>query len=224
MFADDQSKRMFYSLIAFRKTSDPTLLTVSDFDDYWHPIVQPAPGDGIIDAGAWIGDTCLFFAQKLNGNCSICSFEPDASNYHTLYDNIYKANLEAVIKPIKFGLWQTNTCLNFSDSGTKTDQFRIDESGDKKIEVVSLDEFVKANVIKVDLIKMDIEGAEYEALLGSKSILKKVAPKLQICIYHKPDDLWRIPLLIKQINPEYKFYLGVHKQHFIDTVLYATVR
>ena len=224
LFIDDISRTMFERLIAFRMTFDPTLLMVSDCEDYWHPSVHPLPGDGIIDAGAWVGDTATFFAHHLGGDCRIWSFEPDDNNYQIMLDNILKYDLRSVINPIKLGLWSANTYLNFNESVQKTDQFRIDEMGGGRIEVVRLDDFVTVRSISVDLLKMDIEGAEYEALIGSKHIIEKFAPKLQICIYHKPDDLWRIPLLIRELNPDYKFFLGVHKQHFIDTVLYATTQ
>jgi FkbM family methyltransferase len=224
LFSDDSSRLMFERLISFRMTSDPTHVSVSDYDDYWHPSVYPAPGDVIIDAGAWTGDTARFFAQRLKGECFVLSFEPDGRNYRMLQENISKFDLVSIVKPINLGIWNTNTFLNFNDSIKKSEQFRIDETGDKEIEVVSLDSFIKTKALSVDLIKMDIEGAEYEAISGSKNIIKKFAPKLQICIYHKPDDLWKIPILIKKLNSNYKLYLGVHKQHFIDTVLYATVK
>jgi len=75
--------------------------------------------------------------------------------------------------------------------------------------------------VKVNTIKMDIEGSEIEAIKGAKETILRYCPKLQICVYHKMDDLWNIPLLIRSINPKYKFYLGHHSQNIFDTLLYA---
>ena len=68
---------------------------------------------------------------------------------------------------------------------------------------------------------MDIEGAEYQAILGAKKIIDKYKPKLAICVYHKPEDIWELPWLIHKINQEYKFYLRHYSFGDVETVLYA---
>lgn len=87
------------------------------------------------------------------------------------------------------------------------------------IETVALDETVYDR--KPTYIKMDIEGAEQEALKGCKRIIQDYKPKLAICIYHKPDDLFEIPIMIKEMNPEYKLYVRQYADAWYDTVLYA---
>lgn len=73
----------------------------------------------------------------------------------------------------------------------------------------------------VTLIKMDIEGAEQEALLGAKRIISEYQPKLAICIYHRIEDLWEIPLLIKELNPEYHLYIRNYEDRLDEIVCYA---
>lgn len=68
---------------------------------------------------------------------------------------------------------------------------------------------------------MDIEGAEMEALKGAENILKRDKPKLAICLYHKREDMWEIPYLIKSIKPEYKFFIRHYSNYEGETVLYA---
>lgn len=68
---------------------------------------------------------------------------------------------------------------------------------------------------------MDIEGAEYKALLGAEKTIKKYKPKLAICIYHKPEDVWEIPMLIHKINPNYRFYVRHYSLTTPETILYA---
>jgi hypothetical protein len=71
---------------------------------------------------------------------------------------------------------------------------------------------------------MDIEGSELPALCGAKKSIVAQLPKLQICIYHKPDDFLSIPKTIDSFSPEYRFFIGHHSQNIVDTVLYATAR
>lgn len=74
---------------------------------------------------------------------------------------------------------------------------------------------------KVTFIKMDIEGAEYEALLGAKETIQKNKPKLAISIYHKPEDIISIPKLIKSMVPNYRLYIRHYSNADNETVLYA---
>ena len=74
---------------------------------------------------------------------------------------------------------------------------------------------------KISLLKMDIEGAEQNALEGAKKIIQQQTPKLAICIYHSLEDLWEIPLQIKRMVPEYKIGVRHHTIDMGDTVCYA---
>ncbi len=70
---------------------------------------------------------------------------------------------------------------------------------------------------------MDIEGAERKTIEGAENIIKKYRPELAICVYHRADDIFEIPLAIKKLVPEYKLYLRQHSDSLLDTVLYATL-
>lgn len=69
---------------------------------------------------------------------------------------------------------------------------------------------------------MDIEGAEKEALLGAEEMIKRNKSVLTICIYHKREDFFEIPLLIEEmVKHEYAFYIRQYRYGQSETVLYA---
>ncbi len=113
------------------------------------------------------------------------------------------------------GLWSEYAEMSFKSNGGSSS---ITEDGDVHIIADCIDRCIDA---PVTFIKMDIEGAEYQAILGAKNIINKYKPKLAICVYHKPEDIWELPWLIHKINPEYKFYLRHYSFGDVETVLYA---
>ena len=70
-------------------------------------------------------------------------------------------------------------------------------------------------------IKMDLEGAEYQALLGGRGYLMKYHPNLAISLYHKAEDIWTIPKLLLELYPKYTFYIRHYSVLASETVLYA---
>jgi hypothetical protein len=70
-------------------------------------------------------------------------------------------------------------------------------------------------------MKFDIEGAELSALKGAYNTIQKFKPKLAVCIYHLPNDLWEIILYIKEQFPFYNFSVRTHQHDGLDFVLYA---
>ena len=101
-------------------------------------------------------------------------------------------------------------------SGIKNDYFYLTKAGSVsiisktktknqiKVRVIPIDEFVKKeNIKRVDFIKMDIEGAEFDTLKGAVKTLKRDKPDLIITIYHKGEHFFEIPKWLKKQVPEY---------------------
>ena len=88
------------------------------------------------------------------------------------------------------------------------------------INTITIDEFAKTH-LKPTFIKMDIEGAELNALIGANNVIVNHKPKLAICIYHRPSDLSEIAKYIKQLNSHYRFYIRHYRDYICDTVLYC---
>lgn len=143
-------------------------------------------GDVVIDCGAYIGAFAMFAAKIVGSNGLVFAFEPDKENYKKLLENIKLNELTNII-PINKGLWSENTILPLNrHSEGSTFFFNIDKRDSiVEVPVVSLDnELKEKGVGKIDFIKMDIEGAEIEAIKGSEKTLKNKNIKLAIASYH----------------------------------------
>ena len=91
--------------------------------------------------------------------------------------------------------------------------------------LVSLDDYATSNNLRCDMLKLDIEGAEPEALRGAIHTLQRDRPKIQISIYHAPwMQLVTIPLWGMEHLPEYNFYIGHHSAWFPETMLYGIAK
>ena len=100
-----------------------------------------------------------------------------------------------------------------------------DDKNNIYVTTISIDDFVQKNKInKIDFIKMDIEGAELGALLGSQNTMKKYKPKLAISLYHNIKDFIEISEYINSLKLGYKFYLDHYTIFSEETVLYAVVQ
>jgi hypothetical protein len=86
---------------------------------------------------------------------------------------------------------------------------------------IALTKFCMERDVEVDFIKMDIEGAETEALLGAANILRTVRPSLAIAAYHFAPDLWQLADIVRGMNPTYRFYLRHYSESGLESVIYA---
>ena len=185
-------------------------------DQYFDEIIALTEQEVFIDCGAYIGDTAAEFIKRTNGKYQqIYMFEAETSKYDQI-----RSNLEGFqYRLYPFGVWSENTKLCFDAGGGSASKVQETDDGGTEIDVVALDH-VEFDEIPT-FIKMDIEGSEKHALLGAEELISKYSPKLAICVYHKPEDLFELPLLIKKMNPEYKLYMRQYSDHFAKTVCYA---
>lgn len=148
----------------------------------------------------------------------IIAFEPDHTSYKRCQDRL-KEMPDSNIELHNAGMWSCNTTLHFSGDGNGDSRIVQEDTG-TSCKVVSLDDFLTDGAT---FIKMDIEGAELEALKGSERMIKRYKPKLAVCIYHKKSDLTDIPLFIKSLVPEYRLYIRHYSNSMCETVLYAVL-
>ena len=216
---DDLSKKTFLSVIEYRKLLDPICLRVSEYDQYCHPCIDFAGCKVLFDVGAWVGDTAIKFAKLIDQNGKIVAFEPTPHSMADLCKNIHDEGLENKVIPVAAGVSDRNgyAWLQLAQhSGSNS----ISSTGSVLVNITTIDDFCNEVKMVPNLIKMDIEGSEMAALRGAKNTIVKYGPGLQVCIYHHCEDLWGIPLFLKELQPDYKLYLGHHGQDRFETVLY----
>jgi FkbM family methyltransferase len=221
-WADEESKQVFYNIIKFRLTFDKSCIKAirSKYKQYFEPgILSFSKEEVFLDCGAYIGDTVEQFYQEVSGKFKrVYSFEPDRSNFFKLTDIARKLDPLRVVS-VNRGVYHSTGEMSFRELGGI--DTRID-GGENSVSlpVVSIDDFLK-NKEAATFIKMDIEGAEVDALLGAEKTIQKNKPKLAISVYHKAPDLWKIPLLIKSLNKDYRLYLRHYTNEITETVCYA---
>lgn len=202
-----------------------TLGVQTDFvqKQYNHPEVKVEKGDYVIDAGGCYGDTALFFAHEVGMDGKVFSFEFIDSNLTIFEKNLnINKNLSKRISIIKNPVWETSGVnLYLIDMGPAS-IVRNEPISNTIVKTISIDDYVVENKIpKIDFIKMDIEGAELNALKGAKITILKYHPKLAICLYHTVGDFSYIFEYIKNLGIKYKFYLGHYTIWEGETVLFA---
>lgn len=188
---------------------------------YFEPdIIKLQENEVFVDAGVLDLGTSLRFVKKCEKehihNFKIHAFEPDAISYQRCLE-IKKKLTNIDLHLHHAGLWSEKKTLQFAEKGSGDSKITQKETG-IFINAVPLDQCVSD---QVTFIKMDIEGAELEALRGSQKIIQNYSPKLAISIYHKKEDIVNIPLYIKELVPEYKLYIRHYSNRAAETVLYA---
>ena len=179
-------------------------------------------GDVYLDCGACVGDSALWALSY--GAASAHCFEPDAINLVSLKNNVARYGGGKIeIVPCAVGKEAGLAYFVHDNDGCVASKITQDAaSGAQTVQVIRIDDYVKEHGIEPSFIKMDVEGGEADALVGAKETLSKYKPRLAICLYHKPSDMWTIPKLIREIVPEYRYWC--RKNHPVcEFVLYASV-
>lgn len=186
-------------------------------------ICEPEEGDIIISAGAFRGETTLWFASKIGKQGVVHSFEPTKKRYKQLVNNVRRNHLSDNVYTINRPLWsQDNIEMKLVLHRKETENYLSKNEDGQRIKTLTVDTYVmQKNLKQIDFIKMDVEGSEYEALCGAQVTIKAFRPKLAICLYHRAEDLIKIPCLLKHLVPEYNLYLSHKSISSGEIVLFA---
>lgn len=232
LLADEESRRVYDGIIAYKLTGRMDILRATESDpvDAYRSILRAERFVTVADLGAYNGDSIRDLRAHTPDLRTVIAMEPDRRNFRKLSD--YAAGLRdtedpLIIHPVQAGAWSETATLIFHGSGnrnaglteapTQVPGSILPSTANNpyfgktnQVPVTALDTVVADLLgadLHVDYIKYDVEGAEAQALLGSKAIIERDAPALLVSVYHRNTDLFRLPLLVHELNPAYKLYL-----------------
>ena len=181
------------------------------------------PGEIVLDCGAHVGTFTHFALER--GAAKVVAVEPDPVNLECLRRNFRKeiAAGKVIVAPV--GVWSSEGTfkLSLGRGNFGMNSLVIDRGGESiDVRTTTIDKLLtELGVGRVDFIKMDIEGAEPDAIRGGRETIARNGPILTVCSYHQQDHLWTIPLMIHEIRPDYRFFLRPHLLEVWDLVCYA---
>jgi FkbM family methyltransferase len=192
---------------------------VGDVQYFPDDIVRLEADEVFVDAGVYDGVTSIHFMKRVKDKFRmIYAFEPDRMNYELSKINLKSVIEEGKLKLFDKGLFDEDKNIGFCEGYGGGSHIVASSEANSTISVVSLDSAIDDGVT---FIKMDIEGAEQNALKGMIKTIKKCRPKLAVCVYHHVEDLWEIPLWMADNIDGYKYYIRHHSRLAGETVLYA---
>ena len=231
LFADEQSRRVYDGIIEYKLSGRMDILraTESEPAEAYRNILHAESFVTTADLGAYNGDSIRDLRQYAPRLQSVIAMEPDRRNFRKLSEYataLREAGDPLTVHPVQAGAWSHTATLTFHGSGNRNAGLTdapdaaqghiLPSTADNpyfgktaEVPVTALDT-AAAEVFgntRVDYIKYDVEGAETEALMGSRGIIQRDAPALLVSAYHRNTDLFRLPLLVHELNPAYKLFL-----------------
>lgn len=221
MLEDEKSRQTFSNVINFRLSGKTDyLMDYTTREEVFSDIIKLSDNETYLDLGAYNGDTILEFLETVNYRYNkIIGLEPNIKNFRRLTRNTSSIeNLDIY----NYASWDKNETLLFSSGAGRMSTIQENAIGKfKEVQAISVDSLFSKQDTLPTFLKMDVEGAEKQAIQGCENIIKN-GSKLAISLYHRNEDIFSIPLQIKELYPNYRFY--IRKQLYIpawETNLYC---
>jgi FkbM family methyltransferase len=219
LFAEKASRELFAAQLKFRATASSEALPDLCRDPQYFPdFLERIEDEHFIDCGAYNGDTIAEFLGWTGGRFEkITAFEADPACFAGL--NRFRSGHPELAQKL--------VCHQAAVTA-ETGVVRFNASGNAAASIA--DEGIEVRSVRLDdmlrdqwptFLKMDIEGAEPDALRGASEVIRRCEPVLAICVYHAQDHLWKLPLLMRELFPSARYFLRTYCLDGLDTVCYA---
>jgi len=222
LLADEESRRELAGQLEWRYwLEDDSLPRPLDPRETYFPmdLMEPSEHEVFVDCGSFQGDTIPGFTSHWNGRFQhIFAIEPDPLNREVLGVAARNMGLTERITVMPYALGEHSGTVSFASTGTMASRMVEDEQS-ISVECRRLDDIPWS--VPPTYVKMDIEGAEPQALAGATDLLRRHHPILAVCTYHRSEHLWQIPSLIRSIAPEYNVFLRRYAEDCWEGVCYA---
>lgn len=228
-YLEDEKSKYTYNALLYTMLTGKTesCLEVMEKDMYFSlPEFCGTFDETFVDAGAFTGDSVeRFIWENLGTFRHIYAFEPGEKQFKALSKRMERLYDEWSIEKeqvtlVKAGVSDRSsrmTCIYTDDYPLR--HTLSEEDGVDTIETYALDDFLDGK--EASFLKVDIEGMEMEFLRGAQKTIKNFRPKMALCAYHYPCDLYCIAKYVRELEPSYKFKLRLHAPFFGDFVLYC---
>lgn len=207
LLADNNSKLLLSDMIMFRLTGKPEFLERTEpFTAALSRIPDLQNISCVLDAGAYTGDTAKIFAS-MPGIEKVIALEPDPRTFRKL-EAYADSETHCKVIPVNCAAYDGDMVLEFSSTGGRGAGLKGSGKRAKteSVRCMTIDSI--ANGADVDIIKYDVEGDERRALLGSAETIARCRPSLIVSLYHRTEDIFALPLMIKRMLPSAKFYMS----------------
>jgi FkbM family methyltransferase len=210
LLSDEISRETFRLELAWRLRAEFEETAAPAPDQYFpRDILRPNPDEVFVDGGAFDGDTLRSAPWRL---ARILAIEPDPASAAILRSS---GNTAALVHEVLLG--RAAGSARFNGGGT-TESARS-QAGSLELKVATLDELAAGE--NPTFVKLDVEGDELAALQGGIKTLRRTQPVVAVCLYHGPEDLWRIPLFLHEALPSHRICLRAHAWDGFELVAYA---
>jgi FkbM family methyltransferase len=221
IWADESSRAEYLVQVRLRALGDPSGLSQPMVNEsyFLDDVFDLRPEDTFLDCGAFDGDTVRDLIARKPDLARIEAVEADSRSFVRLakYVSTLPPRLHNRIRLHQCAVGSHNGTVRFENTGLVDS--KVSTHGAILVNMVPIDVMFASK--RVSMIKMDIEGGEFDALMGARHVIRRDRPILAICVYHSQEDLWRLPLLMRAMCPDYRMYLKSYKGDGIQTVAYA---
>lgn len=207
LFEDERSKKLFSDILNFRLTGKLGYLAdVESPEESYRSVLGDAGIKTAIDCGAYRGDSAADMISALSPE-KVIAAEPDTRTYKKLCA-FAESESRAEVIPINCAVGEKSGTVEFSATAGRSGStnYVAHRAKTEEVPLTTVDEIAK-DLGRVDLIKYDVEGDEWEALRGSLETVKRDGPCLAVSVYHRTDDLIKLPLYVHSLLPGAKLYL-----------------
>jgi FkbM family methyltransferase len=223
LLADDASRREYLAQVRWRLDPEAgNLPPAAEHPIYFPPELFALRQDELfVDCGGYDGDTLRSFLGQVGSRlCGAVVFEPDPENFRRLMAcaRAQPAEVAARLELHQAAVGAARAVLRLDTRGSAASS--LSGAGDLDVACRAIDEVVGERA--ATFVKMDIEGAELEAIAGARRQIQLHRPLLALSAYHCQDHLWRLPIAVHKLNAGYRFFLRRYSPEAIDAlVLYA---
>lgn len=204
--SDDTSRELFYDMLRYRlggRLAD--LSRTEESGTSLSSLIRTEDIRCALDGGAFTGDSAGVMLSVCPHMETLFAVEPDARTLRKLSAFAETANGKVI--PVHGALWDVEETLTYSASASRGAgvQGRNHRARTESVPAVTVQKIAADR--RLDLLKLDVEGAEMRALTGAESVILRDRCALAVSLYHRTEDLFLLPLWISELCPEYRFYL-----------------